>query len=295
MAANATISSGLKPHDITACSYDIQIKMLQDEIIKLKNKPTDAGMKEIDDKEKEIDDKRVALEKHCRQFGIKYGKYGTEKTEIKLESTNGEHTESMADLHVKPEHGPSVDFEMDVVNIVPAVTHTDTVAGAGPEHVEPSKFTSMGAQIDTTHAIQQSSMAVDMMSNLGDFPGHIPGSHDPFFVPSVPDYQHVPTSGGFVDDSANNNPFIDQNVDHAAVAANESVDEPSLYTFTNDTSKTEDSNMVNCVTSVSDHDGASLEAGREEEMDDADLKTEAHVTEFAQPIIPGMEKYENLS
>ncbi|KAI5239597.1 hypothetical protein E4T42_08613 [Aureobasidium subglaciale] len=298
MATNATISGGLKPHDITACSYDIQIKMLQDEVLKLKKKSTDTSLKEIDDKEKEIGDKRIALEKHCRQFGIKYGKYGTEESEIKLESTNDEHTESMVDPNAKTEHDPFVDVKMDLDSKVHAVTHTDTVAGASPEHAGPPRFASMGAQLDGTHAFQQSSMPDDMMSDLGDFPGHIPGSHEPFFVPSVPDYQNVPASGGFVYDYGDNDPFVNQNVDYAATAAGAGahpVARSSLYAFTNDASKMENSNMANYVTSVGDAGGSSMETGREEEMDDTDFEPETLVAEFAQPIIPGMEKYENLS
>ena len=64
--------------------------MLQEEILKLEENPTDANVKQIQDKEKSIAEKKHALDKHCRQFGLKDGKYGTEENGVKPDTTNGE-------------------------------------------------------------------------------------------------------------------------------------------------------------------------------------------------------------
>jgi hypothetical protein len=40
--------------------------MLQEEILKLKENPTDANVKQIEDKEKSIAEKKNALDKHSR-------------------------------------------------------------------------------------------------------------------------------------------------------------------------------------------------------------------------------------
>jgi hypothetical protein len=64
--------------------------MLQEEILKLKENPTDANVKQIEDKEKSIAEKKNALDKHCRHFGLKYGKYGTEENGVTPDTTNGE-------------------------------------------------------------------------------------------------------------------------------------------------------------------------------------------------------------
>lgn len=66
------------------------MQMLQGEIFKLKKNPTETTTKQIEENEKVIAEKKVALEKHCRQFGMTYCKYGTGESEVKLEGTNDE-------------------------------------------------------------------------------------------------------------------------------------------------------------------------------------------------------------
>jgi hypothetical protein len=56
----------------------------------LKKNLTDTDVKQIKDKESSITEKRNALEKHCRQFGMTHGKYGSQESEVKPETTNGE-------------------------------------------------------------------------------------------------------------------------------------------------------------------------------------------------------------
>ena len=68
--------------------------MLEDDISKLKKNPTQNNLEHIVKKETSITEKKIALEKHCRQFGITYKKFGTEESEVKLESTNGEKAET---------------------------------------------------------------------------------------------------------------------------------------------------------------------------------------------------------
>jgi hypothetical protein len=64
--------------------------MLQEEILMLKKNLTDANVKQIKDKESSITEKKNALEKLCRQFGMTHGKYGSQESEVKPETTNGE-------------------------------------------------------------------------------------------------------------------------------------------------------------------------------------------------------------
>ena len=66
------------------------MQMLKEEILKLKKNLTETTTKQIEEKEEAITGKKVALEKHCRQFGMAYGKYGTGESEVKLEDTNNE-------------------------------------------------------------------------------------------------------------------------------------------------------------------------------------------------------------
>ncbi|THW28700.1 hypothetical protein D6D23_01741 [Aureobasidium pullulans] len=93
-SATASILENTKPYNVTAWSYDISIQMLEDDISKLKKNPTQNNLEHIVKKETSITEKKIALEKHCRQFGITYKKFGTEESEIKLESTNGEKAET---------------------------------------------------------------------------------------------------------------------------------------------------------------------------------------------------------
>lgn len=64
--------------------------MLQEEILKLKKNLTDANIKQIEDKRNSIAEKELILKKHCRHFGLKYGKYGIEEDGIKHDGTDGE-------------------------------------------------------------------------------------------------------------------------------------------------------------------------------------------------------------
>lgn len=66
------------------------MQMLKEEILKLKKNLTETTAKQIEEREEAIAAKKVALEKHCRQFGMAYGKYGTGESEVKLEATNNE-------------------------------------------------------------------------------------------------------------------------------------------------------------------------------------------------------------
>jgi hypothetical protein len=66
------------------------MQMLQEEILMLKKNLTDTNVKQIKDKESSIAEKKNALEKHCRQFGMTHGKYGSQESEVKPETTNGE-------------------------------------------------------------------------------------------------------------------------------------------------------------------------------------------------------------
>lgn len=66
------------------------MQMLKEDILKLKKNLTEANANQIKENEEAIAEKKISLEKHCRQFGMKYGKWGTEESEIKLEDANDE-------------------------------------------------------------------------------------------------------------------------------------------------------------------------------------------------------------
>lgn len=57
---------------------------------KLEENSTDANVKQIEDKEKSIAEKKIAWDKHCRHFGLRYGKYGTEESGVRSDATNGQ-------------------------------------------------------------------------------------------------------------------------------------------------------------------------------------------------------------
>ena len=48
------------------------------------------NVKQIEDREKSIAEKKIVLDKHCRHFGLRYGKYGTEENGVKSDTTNAE-------------------------------------------------------------------------------------------------------------------------------------------------------------------------------------------------------------
>jgi hypothetical protein len=75
--------------------------MLQEEILTLNKNLTDANVKQIKDKETSNTEKKNVLEKHCRQFGMTHGKYGSQESEIKLETTNGEVSSVLTCLFVR--------------------------------------------------------------------------------------------------------------------------------------------------------------------------------------------------
>lgn len=66
------------------------MQMLKENILKLKKNLTEANANQVKENEEAIAEKKIALEKHCRQFGMKYGKWGTEESEVKLEDVNDE-------------------------------------------------------------------------------------------------------------------------------------------------------------------------------------------------------------
>lgn len=69
--------------------------MLKAEILTLKKNPTDANVKQIEEKEKGIAEKKNALEKHCRHLGMTYGEYGAQEDGHKPENTDGEVSHSL--------------------------------------------------------------------------------------------------------------------------------------------------------------------------------------------------------
>jgi hypothetical protein len=64
------------------------MQMLQEEILALKKNPTDANVKQIEQKGKSVTEKQNALEKHCRYHGMTHGKYGAKDSEVKPETIN---------------------------------------------------------------------------------------------------------------------------------------------------------------------------------------------------------------
>jgi hypothetical protein len=66
------------------------MQMLQEEILALKKNPTDANVKQIEQKGKSVTKKQNALEKHCRHHGMTHGKYGAKDSEVKAETINGD-------------------------------------------------------------------------------------------------------------------------------------------------------------------------------------------------------------
>lgn len=61
-----------------------------EKILKLKGDPTDANVKQIEDKEKSVAEKKIVLDKHCCHFGSEYGKSGTEENEVMSDTTSSE-------------------------------------------------------------------------------------------------------------------------------------------------------------------------------------------------------------
>ncbi|CAD0108929.1 unnamed protein product [Aureobasidium uvarum] len=282
MSSSGFAMQNIKPYDVTAWTHDIEMQMLQGEILMLKKNLTEANIKQIEEKEESIAEKKTALEKHCRQFSMTHGNYGTEKSEVKLEATNGENDPASADV------------KMDE-NTMPIDAAADAAASAALDEIKFPESTESTA-IDMPNNInvhQETSMAfsheapagVDMNDPFITPAGH--GASTNLFHPSTGTYNNDPFAaynGGYAPAYTDNDPFINQNFGHTGSTAQSAT---GIDDFLN-----EKGDEPNYTTSAGLGD-AGMGFG-EDEMDMDTMATHAPMPDFEEPVIPGMEKYDNV-
>ncbi|KAH0370690.1 hypothetical protein KCU65_g2423, partial [Aureobasidium melanogenum] len=252
------------------------VQMLQEKILELKKNLTETTAKQIEEKKDAIAEKKIALEKHCRQFGMKYGKWGTEESEVKLEDANDEMTNG--------------DVKMNGDNTIVPPNPVDAAASAALDDIKSSESPAVNMHdsngvVESIENHEETSMA-----DSHDAPTGI-GLHDPFITPAghiaPANLFHAPTgtfqndpftyNGGYAPDFNTITPLLDQTA-HPAV----------------DIGKFLDAQEANYTTSAGHGGDAGLNFDGGDEMDMDTMTTHAPMAELEEPVIPGMEKYDNL-
>ncbi|KAH0349343.1 hypothetical protein KCU81_g2967, partial [Aureobasidium melanogenum] len=274
MSSSASIVKKVQPQDVTAWTYDIEMQMLKENILKLKKNLTEANANQVKENEEAIAEKKIALEKHCRQFGMRYGKWGTEESEVKLEDVNDEMTNGDVKMNGDSTTGP-----------------TDVAASATVDGIRSPQSPIVHAHdsngvVESIEHHEETSMAVSP---------HVPsGIEDPFITPAghiaPANLFHAPTgtfqndcsldtyNGGYAPDFNTNDPLSGQTAQPAV-----------------DIDKFLDDQEANYTTSAGHGDDAGMDfGGGDDEMDMDTVISQTPVAELEEPVIPGMEKYDNL-
>ncbi|CAD0094596.1 unnamed protein product [Aureobasidium vineae] len=283
MSSSGSTIQNIKPHDVTAWTHDIEMQMLQGEILVLKKNLTEANIKQIEEKEESIAEKKTALEKHCLQFGMTHGNYGTEKSEHAGAMTNGGVKNGSA----------SADVKMDMENTMSIDAAADAAASAALDEIKFPESTAVDIP-NNIDVHQKTGMAVSHEAPVGvnmNDPFIAPADHSAttagLFHASTGTYHSDPFgpfAGGYAPAHTGNDPFINQNVGHTGSTAQPTID---INDFLN-----ENGGEVNYTTS-----GGLGDAGMgfgEDEMDMDTMATHTPMPDFEEPVIPGMEKYDNL-
>ncbi|KAG9589520.1 hypothetical protein KCU77_g10507, partial [Aureobasidium melanogenum] len=280
MSSSASIVKNIQPHDVTAWTYDIEMQMLQEEISRLKKNLTETTAKQIEENQKAIAEKKIALEKHCRQFDMKYGKWGTGESEVKLEDTNDEVTNGDVKMN-----GDSTIVLTDPTNVAASPALDDIKSQSPASNIHDSNGNGV---IEGIEDHEETSMAESHDAPTGFV------MEDPFITPAghtaPANLFHAPTGTFHSDDPFNTYngayalvPFLDQNTAHAD------------FTATNiDIDEFLDNQEANYTTSGGHGGEAGMNFGGGDEMDMDTMVSHAPVAEVDEPVIPGMDKYNNL-
>ncbi|KAH0019054.1 hypothetical protein KCU78_g6934, partial [Aureobasidium melanogenum] len=303
MSSSASIVKNIQPHDVTAWTYDIEMQMLQEEISKLKKNLTETTAKQIEENEKVITEKKIALEKHCRLFGLKYGKWGTGESEVKLEGANDEMTNGDVKMN-----GDSTIVPTDPTDVVASPALDDNKSQSPARNIHDSN-----GVVESIEDHEETSMA----ESHDDPTGFV--MENPFITPAghiaPANLFHAPT-GTFQNDYSLDTyngayapvPFLNQNTAHSGSDAPPATDigayVPVPFLDQNTAPFESDINPVdideylndqdtNYTTSAGHGGDAGMNFGGDDEMD-MDMATHAPMAEIEEPLIPGMEKYDDL-
>ncbi|KAK6007587.1 hypothetical protein QM012_004401 [Aureobasidium pullulans] len=293
MSSGASTIQFYQPHDVTAWTRDIEMQMLQEEILKLKKNLTEANAKQIEENEKAIFEKKIALEKHCRQFDMTYGKYGTGESEVKIEGAKDEETGTMTDGHVK----------MDGDNTIMSDDLVDATASVAPYEIESAQSSTVNG-LDSNGVIESMEDLEETSKTASNAAPTETDIDDPFITPAsdiVPtNLFHAPTgtfnddpfttyNGGYAPALTNNDSFLDQNMGHVGSTAH-STTNIDIDKFLDG----QESEMANYTTSASHNGDAGMDFGGDIEMDMDTMANRAPMAEFEEPVSPDMDKYDNL-
>ncbi|KAG9680498.1 hypothetical protein KCU98_g11082, partial [Aureobasidium melanogenum] len=283
MSSSASIVKNIQPHDVTAWTYDIEMQMLQEEILKLKKNLTETTAKQIEENEKAITEKKIALEKHCRLFGMKYGKWGTEESEVKLEGANEEVTNG--------------DVKMNGDSTIVPPDPSDVAASAALDDIKSPQSPAVKIHDSNGNGVIESieDHEETSMADSHDAPtGFV--MEDPFITPAghiAPTNLFHALTGTFQDDSFNTYngayapvPFLNQNTAHS--------DSGAHHATNIDIDKFLDDQEANYTTSAGHGGVAGMNFGGGDDMDVETMISHAPVAELEEPVIPNMEKYNNL-
>ncbi|KAH0274105.1 hypothetical protein KCU91_g5513, partial [Aureobasidium melanogenum] len=282
MSSSASIVKNIQPHDVTAWTYDIEMQMLQEEILKLKKNLTETTTKQIEENEKAIAEKKIALKKHCRLFGMKYGKWGTGESEVKLEDTNDEMTNGDVKMN-----GDSTIVPTDPTNVAASVALDDIKSQSPASNTHDSNGSGV---IESIEDHKETSMAESHDAPTGFV------MEDPFITPAghtAPTNLYHALTRTFQDDSFNTyngayDPveFMNQNTAHSDSGAHQAT-KIDIDEFL-------DGQEANYTTSAGHGGEAGMGFDGGDEMDMDTMISHAPVAELEEPVIPGMDKYNNL-
>lgn len=265
------------------------MQMLQKEILALKENPTDANVKQIEEKEKDIAEKKNALKKHCHHLGMTYGEYGAQENGNKPENTTGEVSIAL----------PCLDTDTDISS-----QQTGAMTNGYVKDVHASadvKMHEYSTTIPTGPADAASSAALDEIQFPQLTSVNIPNSSDdngdPFVTPggyATIDMFHAPTgtyvdpygapAGNYTYGFTNNDRFINQSMTRTDSTGKPVID---VDKYLMETDGVMPANYGTSAGRIDDH-GMSL--GRDYEMDMDVMVPHAPVTEHDETIISGMDK-----
>jgi hypothetical protein len=275
------------------------MQTLQEEILALKKNPTDANVKQIEQKEKSVTEKQNALEKHCRHHGMTHGKYGAKDSEVKPETPNGDVSVVSTCLSISTnaasqqagamtngdvKHAPpSVDVKMgDDSTTIPA-NSADAAASAALDEIQfPQPIALNGFDIHQEIGMATSFDAVAGADNIDPFV--TPGGYDTanMFHTSTGTYGNEPfgpPASDYTSAFGNGGPFLDQNTGRTGSSALPSID---IHDFLKQ-------NDPNFTTSADDVGGTSMGLGGDA-MDMDAMPSHAPVAEYDESVIHGMDK-----
>jgi hypothetical protein len=274
------------------------MQMLQEEILALKKNPTDANVKQIEQKGKSVTEKQNALEKHCRHHGMTHGKYGAKDSEVKAETINGDVSVFWTCLSISTNFISQQAGAITNGNVKHALTSADVKMGddstTAPTSSADAAASAALDEIQFPQPIALNGFDIHQETGMTSFDA-VGGADniDPFVTPGgyvTADMFHTstgtygnepfgPPAGDCTPAFGNGGPFLDQNTGRTGSSALPSID---IHDFLKQ-------NDPNFTTSADDVGGTSMGLGGDA-MDMDAMAPYAPIAEYDESVIHGMDK-----